>query len=512
MKRILTLILTVFLCLLSGCAQEDTVYVPTGNGLTWEDDSPVSTTEGITEPTDQELVLVYYPDIPLNPYLCTDFTNRTFLSLIYQSLFVVDSNYNVSPILCSRYTMSDDMRSYTFYIEPATFSDGSVLTINDVFASIQAAKLSKYYKGRFNHVDKVELTEDGGIKFRLDTAYENFPMLLDIPIVKEAEVEANYPLGTGPYYFDQTYSGARLRLRNNWWCSTSVLPLRATSIPLTVAESTNQIRDSFEFSNVGLVRADPGSDAYVEYRCDYELWDCENGIFLYTVCNTEGPIFSHSAVRTALTHAIDRDAIVNEFYSGFAHSATLPASPLSPYYNNQLASRYQYDPEVFQEAVDNYSLVGAPLRILVNDADTLRLQIARAIGKQLAEYGFDVKMLEFTGNEYLYRLNILEFDLYVGQTMLSPNMDLSSFFREGGALRYGGTTDAGIYALCLETLANRGNYYNLHQRVMEDGRLCPLAFQVYSVHATRGLLTGLTPSRDNVFYYTIGKAMADIFE
>ena len=512
MKRILALILAVLLCLLPGCAEEDTVYVPTGNGLTWDDDSPVSTTENTTAPVDQELVLVYYPDIPLNPYLCTDFTNRTFLSLIYQSLFVVDSNYNTSPMLCSRYTMSDDMRSYTFYVEPASFSDGSILTINDVFASMQAAKLSKYYKGRFNHVDRIELTEDGGIKFRLDTAYENFPMLMDIPIVKESEVEANYPLGTGPYIFEQTHTGARLRLRTNWWCSTTVLPLTATSIPLTVAESTNQIRDSFEFSDVGLVRADPGSDAYVEYRCDYELWDCENGIFLYTVCNTESPIFSYSDVRTALTHAIDRDAIVEEFYSGFAHSATLPASPLSPYYNARLASRYEYDPEVFQKAVGNHSLAGTTLRILVNDADTLRLQIARAIGKQLAKYGFEIKMLEFTGNEYLYRLNILEFDLYVGQTMLSPNMDLSSFFRDGGALRYGGVTDAGIYALCLETLANRGNYYNLHEMVMTDGRLCPLAFQVYSVHATRGLLTGLTPSRDNVFYYTIGKAMADIFE
>ena len=114
MKRILALILAVLLCLLPGCAEEDTVYVPTGNGLTWDDDSPVSTTENTTAPVDQELVLVYYPDIPLNPYLCTDFTNRTFLSLIYQSLFVVDSNYNTSPMLCSRYTMSDDMRSYTF--------------------------------------------------------------------------------------------------------------------------------------------------------------------------------------------------------------------------------------------------------------------------------------------------------------------------------------------------------------------------------------------------------------
>ena len=48
--------------------------------------------------------------------------------------------------------------------------------------------------------------------------------------------------------------------------------------------------------------------------------------------------------------------------------------------------------------------------------------------------------------------------------------------------------------------------------VMKDARLCPLVFHVYNVHATRGLLTGLTPSRDNVFYYETGKVLADIFE
>lgn len=510
MKRFLFLILAVLL--LSGCAANPDVYIPTGNGLTLEEDSPIAPTENSAPVQEQELVMVYYPKITLNPYLCTDFTNRTLFSLLYQGLFAVDSNYNVSPILCSRYTMSDNMRRYTFYVEQATFPDGSVLTIQDVFASMQAARKNKYYKGRFLHVDKMEVTEDGGIQFTLDTAMENLPLLLDIPIVKETEVELDYPQGTGPYIFEQSGSGARLRQRSDWWCSTSILPLTATSIPLTEATSVNQIRDSFEFSDVGLVRSDPGSDAYADYRCDYELWDCENGTFLYMVCNTEKSIFSNSEVRTALTYAIDRDAIVEEFYEGFAHSATLPASPLSPYYNMQLASRYEYNPEKFQEVVDKYSLAGTTVRIVVNEGDTLRLRIARAIGKQLETYGLVVSMVERNGNEYLYKLNIREFDIYVGQTILSPNMDLTAFYKEDAALRYGGTTDATIHAMCLEALANRGNYYNLHEMVMKDARLCPLVFQVYNVHATRGLLTGLTPSRDNVFYYETGKALADIFE
>ena len=42
---------------------------------------------------------------------------------------------------------------------------------------------------------------------------------------------------------------------------------------------------------------------------------------------------------------------------------------------------------------------------------------------------------------------------------------------------------------------------------MDDGRLCPILVRSYSVYATRGLLTGLTPSRDHVFYYSMERTM-----
>ena len=42
---------------------------------------------------------------------------------------------------------------------------------------------------------------------------------------------------------------------------------------------------------------------------------------------------------------------------------------------------------------------------------------------------------------------------------------------------------------------------------MDNGLLCPILTGSYAVYATRGLLTDLTPSRDNVFYYSMGKTM-----
>ena len=79
-----------------------------------------------------------------------------------------------------------------------------------------------------------------------------------------------------------------------------------------------------------------------------------------------------------------------------------------------------------------------------------------------------------------------------------------------GNLSRNGVSDELTYSLCKESLANQGNYYNLHKAVADDGRIIPIAFFGYAVYATRGLLTDLTPTRDNVFAYSLGKTMDDV--
>ena len=510
MKRIWTLLLclAMLLSLLAGCnLQADAPYVPTGDGLTWDEDY-TGPTQAATQPDDtQVLNLTYYPEKGMNPYDCVDFTNRALFSLLYQSLFIVDRDYNVEPMLCNRYSRSSDMKTHVFYIvSNATFSDGTLLTAADVVASLDTAEDSDMYSGRFQYIDDIYLADDGGVVVETSTAYENLPLLLDIPIIRQDQQEADYPLGTGPYAMDNTSGTMRLRRRNDWWCNATLL-ITSPSIALSEAKSASQIRDEFEFSDLSLVCADPGSDRYADYRCDYELWDSENGIFVYLSCNLESDVFSNPEVRAALTYAIDRDTLAETYYRGFARGVTLPASPLSPYYSQVLAQQYGFDNVKFAQAVSDAGMTNYTVTLLVNSDDSLRVRVARAIGKMLTECGLQVEMKEVGSSAYVEALRYQTYDLYLGQTKLSATMDLSAFFSSSGALNYGRFGDVAAYTLCKEALANHGNYYTLHKTVMDDGRLCPVVFRSYAVYATRGLLTGLTPSRDNVFYYSLGRSM-----
>lgn len=513
MKKILALLCAVLLLvsLLPGCTVGGReAYVPTGSGLTYDDPTEQAQATAPTEETELDIAMVYNITASVNPFQCSDPSNRAWMSLIYQGLFAVDSNYEAWPILCSNYWVSTDMMTWSFYIhENATFSDGTPLTPEDVLASLEYAMEIDMYRGRFHLVRSLYLSTDGAITFKLYTPYENFPILLDVPILKATQIDHSSPDGTGPYRLDSTAAGLRLVRRSDWW-STAKLPVNASSITLLSETDPTAIRDDFELGKIQVSCADPGDRDYAPYRSDYELWDCENGEFLYLTCNTESWLFETTAIRSVLTHAIDREAIVEEFYDGFAHAATLAASPLSPYYDTMMAARYEYDPEIFIQRIDEANVAYNTVVLLVNGGDPQRVRIAQRIEEMLELSGLIVEIETWTGADYRYKLTIGDYDLHLGKTKLSATMDLSPFFSSGGALSYGGMTNTAMYTLCLDALANRGNYYNLLQEIAEDGCLIPILFGSYAVYSQRGMVTNLAPARDNVFYYNMGVSMTDI--
>lgn len=515
MKRMISILLclTLLTSTLSGCRATDDPqnYVPTGDAL--EGEVLITDEETDTEEAQQEqiLSLAYYPDRSMNPLLSTDFTNRALMPLLYQGLFAVNADYEAIPILCKSYSVTSDMMTYEFNLDPkATFSDGTKVTADDVVASLLTAMQSDYYSGRLYHLGVIHAYDADTVQIILFQPLENLPLLLDIPIVKAKQVDNPNPLGTGPYVLGRTATGAFLSRRSNWWCTSNDLQITAKQIPLVKAESTTSIRDAFEFGDVGIVCTDPGSDRYVEYRCDYELWNCETGIFVYLGVNDESPLFQNRDIRLALSKGIDRRYLTDHYYQGFATPAELPASADSPYYSQTLAQKYAYDAEEYQKAMK--SVNGQTIRLLVNQSDSFRVKVAREIGRMLSTTGMIVEVITMGTGDYRMLLAEGEYDLYLGQTKLSPNMDLTPFFSESGALSYGGMDDIGLYSLCLQALENQGNYYDLHKAIMDEGYLCPVLFRSYAVYAGRGLVTDLRPARDNLFCYSIGRALEDAFE
>ena len=519
MKKLTALLLSF--CLLcscfSGCGTaEEEPYVPTGDAILLEGQDPE---DFIVEEESPPVTLAYNPEMSLNPLIGYSQNNRVLFSLMYQGLFTVNSNYEAVPILCSAFQVAPSNMIYTCYIEPnARFSDGSQVTAEDVIASYQYAMEHDYYKARFRyHLAEVKLSSDGtGVTFMLNTPYENFPMLLDVPIVRAEDVEAEHPLGSGPYTFHGSGLNASLNRVPNWWADVDI-PVRAPVIHLVTAENDAQVRDEFEFGDVSLVVANPMSDSYADFRCDYELWNVDSGVFLYIGCNIGwSKYFDDGYLRTKLTYAIDRETIIQRYYNNRAQLATLAISPSSPHYNQTLAANYAFDPLKFIDAMSGWNIPKDPTQpdkkmvLLVNSDDSARVRAARYIAACLTEYGLPTGTLECSGQNYEAVLRANNWDIYLGQTRLPPNMDLSEFFRPWGELRPGGLENENILNMCKDTLENSGTTYDLLKLIADDGRVIPVLFGYHAVYAERGMFDNLSPTRDNAFYYSMGKTLLGI--
>ncbi len=460
----------------------------------------VSVPESDTE--DNSFGLSYMPRYGLNPYTCTATINRALFSLLYESLFVVNYDFTASPVLCKTFESSADGTFYKFrLLDNARFSDGTPLTAEDVKASISAARKSSMYAERLEHISSIYVPEDGTLEITLSTAYENFALMLDVPILKADTIEAEQPTGTGPYRFQR-----QALVRNTYWWGEEHGVLSCDQIALSVAQESNDLRNQFEFGSTDLVYCDPNSTAAVGYRCDYEVWESPTTILHYLGFNLYSGWFIEEAFRSAVTYAIDRDTYVNEVYGGFAQATPLPCSPASPYHDDQLAEDYDYAPGKFKEALTNSGILTDPEyaghegTFLVCMDDPARVKLADRICKVLTDAGLRLTVVALERNQYEQALQNQDFDIYLGEVRLTSNFNLSEFFMKYGNLQYGSISNTGLVTLCSEALANSGSYSELYRQVLDFAPICPIIFKSYAIYVTRGKITNNAPGVDLVFH------------
>ena len=502
MKRMLPLLLALALLLSACSARTQTVY-PTIE-LTTE---PTETTQAAAdEPqsttVDGDFSLAYLPAYGLNPYECTATVNRALFSLLYESLFVVSNHYRAEPVLCESFKVSNEGTAYTFtLVSGVTFSDGTPLTAEDVAASIEAARTSPLYRSRLSHLSYYLVNEDGTFSVFLDTPYENFALMLDIPIVKADTVKSATPTGTGAYCL----RGSTLKKNPHWKQTVSPI-VTADSIPLASCADPQELRDSFELGSTDLVYCDPNSAAAVGYRCDYEVWEAPTTVMHYLGFNLYSGYFVNDRLRSAVTLALDREDISNKVYGGFAQASVLPCSPNSDLYDAQLAEDYDYAPAAFSTAVTDSGVttstdyVGHVGRLLVCSEDPKRVAAAEYIADVLQQAGLNIVVNAVDRETYESDLRKGDFDLYYGEVRLTANFDLSEFFKEYGNLQYGSIASGGLAALCTAALENSGSYVELCSQLMQLAPICPVVFKSYALYVSRGTITSITPAVDCVFH------------
>lgn len=494
MKKLVALCL--LLALLCGC------NVDTIETMQTTQTEPLDTTEEPVAVKERDSFgMTYLPTYGFHPYTCTAMINRASFSLLYESLFVVSDQFRAEPFLCKTFRVSEDALTYHFeLLGNVEFSDGSALTASDVKASLEAAMESPFYAARLKNISSISADSDSELTIRLKIPYENFCLMLDVPILKASSLDSSYPVGTGAFV-----RRGEMLLRNEHWWQSQTAGISVEKIPLFRAETANDVRDGFEFGSADLVYCDPNAPAAVGYRCDYEVWEAPTTVLHYIGFNLVSGYFSNEMLRVALTHAIDRETLRNETYGGFAQASVLPCSPSSDLYDKDLAEQYGYASGKFYAAVNNSGVLTSGEyadytgTFLVCSEDPKRIEAAEHIVQVLNDAGLHIKIDAKEREDYEAALKNGLFDLYYGEVRLTSNFDLSEFFSFDGSLCVGGIGDAALMGLCQGAVKNSGSYVELCAQVMERGMLCPVLFKSYAVYATRGMMQNITPAVDYIF-------------
>ena len=491
MRRLLSLFLAVLLLTLPACGAQ-----------------PASSASSAPEDTSQEelpettpFTLPVFPDFSLHPTLGANRANLTLSPLLYEGLFLVDESYQAIPVLCERYSVSEDKLVWTFIIRSGlTFSDGTPLTGQTVADALELARSEQgRYRTRLADVSTIT-AEENTLTITLSRPNGSLPCLLDIPI---AHGSGDRPSGTGPYVLSSSDEGLVLTQRPGWWQNKD-LPFE--TIPLYSVSKSDELTYAFDTGNISLLDVDLMATNAMGYGGNYQTWDYTTTDLIYLGFNTASGVCRSAQVRLAISAAIDRQAITQTTYASHAVAATLPVHPDSSLYSQDSAQRLGYNPDVLAQQLEELGLAGKEVRLLVNSENEAKVSAAQLIAYQLGSAGLTVTVEQLSYEDFTAALGKGDFDLYLGETVLTADFDLAPLLSSSGSLNYGrwknAETDGLLSAMhsAIQGEPKRQAAQALFTHLEQQLLMAPLLFKNGSVLTKWGRLTQLNPIRNNVFY------------
>ncbi|MGI5963421.1 MAG: ABC transporter substrate-binding protein [Lawsonibacter sp.] len=463
-----------------------------------------SSSQQLSQPVDIPFSLAAYPAFSFHPVLAENRANLTLAPLLYEPLFQLDENFQPEPVLCQTYSTSADGLSWIFSLRSGiSFSDGTPLSGQLVAEALNVARQpDSRYATRLADITAIS-GDETTITITLSRPNGNLPALLDIPI---AYGIGERPAGTGPYILSGDEQTLVLKARSNWWQDT---PLPAQEIPLTAVEQSDALISAFSSGEVALVDTDLMGTNALGYSGSYETWDYATTDFLYLGFNTQSGPCRTAQVRQALAQSIDRESIVQVDFARHAVATTLPVHPDCPLYIDQLSQALSYRPEELELQRSDLRLPNRPLELLVNSENTAKVAVAQRIAYQLEAAGIEIQLKKLPFDDYTHALEQGDFDLYLGEVVLTADFDLSILLHSSGTLNYGrwrdSTTDTLLTAFrSAQAEARNETASTLFTHLNEQVPIAPICFKNGSVLTQWGRLSGLSPVRGNVFYHLEG--------
>ncbi len=321
---------------------------------------------------------------------------------VYETLVKMDGDGKIRPLLAQRWDVSTDGLTYTFALDRgAKFASGAPVNAAAVVASIDRLRTSTSatIKSQLSAVSRAEATDGSTVTVTLSHpsnewlyAMTSTPGIVVDPAVTDM---ATHPMGSGPFAFGSWVKGDRITLtkNTNYWGT----PGRFDEVAFRYYVEPNAMVAAMLAGDLDII-SNLQSPQTLSQFSDTNRFTIIDGTTTGEVTlgfNHTNPALKQLAVRQAICHAIDRQALLQTVWAGHGMLIGSMASPTEPYYED-LSNTYPYDPAKAKALLAEAQITSLNLRFRV-PVTKYATDSARFIASQLQAVGITttIEELEF---------------------------------------------------------------------------------------------------------------------
>lgn len=526
-KSLLTLLLLLTLVLAACPAPApQTGQAPAAAGDSAAGDGATAESAPPTEPTGTLTAALPLEPNSLNPPNGADRMAGLVTMQIFDSLMEINNETGeIEPALATEWTVSEDGTSYAFTLrEGVTFHDGSEFNADDVVATFEAGRDPANAYAADYEVATVEVVDPLHVQIVRETPDVTYlRRLAETQIISDQQfaeggnqaIEEN-PIGTGPFKFVEWQKGSRIVLNanENYWETGK--PYVAELIFRPIPESATRLAaiQTGEVDIVNRLSADEAESLLrietvnvVRYPADRVYYITFNNLSTGVGLPTED-----ARVRQAMNYAVNRQAIVDGLFNGFANLSSGFITPANLGHDESFVP-FPYDPEkakaLLAEAgfADGFEIgMACPIGAYTNFEE-----VCQAIAADLAAVGITI-----TGGE----VDLMESGVFWD---LEAKKELPPLFGDSWSASVGealprlegalGGPDQSYSAWYDEEIGNqlaqigqefdteaRAELYRQLQAYMVENPPFIYLYEPYSFEATGVRVSGYTPSSTEQYY------------
>ncbi len=387
--------------------------------------------------------------------------------VLYSTLVKYDPK-NWQPVgdLAERWSLGDDKLTWTFNLRRnVTWHDGTPFTARDVKFTIERLWLNPavgyYQRANFESISRVDIVDDFTARIVTKTPFATLPVMLGylanmlpehilgrytIDQIRNPVDFLRNPIGTGPFRFGESVLGSHVRLVANDRYFLGRPKLDA--VVFRVVADIEQQLAQLQTGQLDLMIIEPHQVQGVQRMNNIQLVDAPQVNYTFVAFNNKLEPFTDRKVRQALTHAVDRKAILEKIYLGRGKLATGPINPLNAWAYTDKVHQFPYNPELANRLLEEAGWArgpdgirrkaGQPLKVTVevDRGNPVREQTAVVTRQYWREVGVDAEVRVSEFNALLSRIrsrpNLVQ--TWVLWYITPPDPDILGYYHSQGTL------------------------------------------------------------------------------